>query len=90
MKNFNTGIGNSFAAKRREKAAGVAKPPLRSHKEMADEFGVASVTLTSLLAKWGGPKPALRTMSRRTDSAVWYDPMEMRKWWEDKSKGAAK
>lgn len=53
--------------------------PMRTLKEMANEFGVSMMTLRSQIANRNGPKG----VARGNDSTRnhWYDPKDMRAWW---------
>ena len=72
---------NRFAlTPERSARVGCHHKPLRSTRELADEFGVSLPKLASELAKNPGPKPKLvNRHGGRSDS--WYDPAEMRAWW---------
>jgi hypothetical protein len=54
--------------------------PLRSFRELAEDFGVSMGKLATELAKNPGPKPKL-VHRRHGRSDSWYDPSEMRAWW---------
>ena len=56
--------------------------PLRTFREMAEEFGVRESTLRGLLSRRNGPKPELTSVSSRSVRNSWYDPAEMRRWWK--------
>jgi hypothetical protein len=56
--------------------------PLRTFREMAEEFGVRESTLKGLLSTRNGPKPELTSGSFRSVRNSWYDPAEMRRWWK--------
>lgn len=60
--------------------SGFGGGPKRTLQELAAEFGVPLMALTSLLATRNGPKPVLRhaSIARRT---AWYDPKAVRAWW---------
>jgi Zn-dependent peptidase ImmA (M78 family) len=63
---------------------GGARKPLRSLRELADEFGVPYKTLQAKLARCkDAPKPIYSTGSSKTASQqnTWYDPDEVRAWW---------
>ena len=63
---------------------GGARKPLRSLRELADEFGVPHKTLQAKLARCkGAPKPVYSTGDHKTASQrnTWYDPQEVRAWW---------
>lgn len=57
--------------------------PLRSLRELADEFGVSMQTVSSAIARHSGPAPVLvhRRRSAGGTQNSWYDPVEMRAWW---------
>ena len=66
----------------RTRSGGVRKP-LRSLRELAEEFGVPHKTLQAKLA-WckDAPKPIYRTGgSKTTPQNTWYDPDAVRAWW---------
>lgn len=55
--------------------------PLRSSKELAEEFGVPTKTLANLLRMKAGPDRILAIKGVSGDSS-WYDPEAVRKWWK--------
>lgn len=55
--------------------------PLRSFRELAEEFGVSMPKLATELAKHPGPKAKLVHRHGGTHTNAWYDPAEMRAWW---------
>lgn len=57
------------------------KPPKRSHKELAEEFGITPNQLNGLLVQYNGPKALLKHNSFSGRNS-WYDPVEMRKWYK--------
>jgi hypothetical protein len=59
---------------------GEKRPPLRTFKEMAEEFGVTPNTLSSLTGFRGGPSPILVAGTVRQQA--WYDPAGLRAWWD--------
>ena len=64
--------------------SGGARKPLRSIRELADEFGVPHKTLRAKLSLCkDAPKPRYSTGSSKTASQrnTWYDPDEVRAWW---------
>lgn len=64
---------------------GGARKPLRSLRELAEEFGVPHRTLQVKLARCkGAPKPIYSTGDQKTASQrnTWYDPQEVRRWWK--------
>ena len=58
-----------------------ALPPLRTLKEMANEFGVSPATLRGLIAKRNGPDAVLKVNGSATVRNTWFEPKELRKWW---------
>ena len=63
---------------------GGARKPLRSLRELAEEFGVPHKTLQIKLARRkDAPKPIYSTGYQKTasQSNTWYDPQEVRAWW---------
>ena len=54
--------------------------PLRTFKEMADEFGVKPNALSTLIGARGGPRPVMKagTVIHQT----WYEPAVIRQWWK--------
>jgi hypothetical protein len=65
-----------------KKADRIHRKPLRTFKEMAEEFGVSERALVVFLGTRGGPKPEIRSTGNCTVSRTWYDPEEMRRWWK--------
>ena len=64
--------------------SGGARKPLRSLRELAEEFGVPHKTLQAKLARCkDAPKPIYSTGDHKTASQrnTWYDPQEVRAWW---------
>lgn len=64
--------------------SGGARKPLRSLRELAEEFGVAHKTLQAKLGRCkDAPRPIYSTGSSKTISPqnTWYDPDEVRAWW---------
>ena len=59
-----------------------ARPPLRTFKEFAEEFGVSEAVLRAALMDENAPKPEFRQSNKRTASNRWYQVGEMRKWWK--------
>ena len=62
------------------------RKPLRTLKELADEFGISAKSLQAVLArKKGAPKPIFSTGggSGSTPQNTWYDPDEVRKWFAE-------
>ena len=69
--------------------SGGARKPLRSLRELAEEFGVAHKTLQAKLSRCkDAPKPRYSTGSSKTASQqnTWYDPDEVRAWWRGLAK----
>lgn len=65
---------------------GGARKPLRSLRELAEEFGVPHKTLQAKLARCkDAPKPIYSTGSSSSKTVspknTWYDPDEVRAWW---------
>lgn len=54
--------------------------PLRSFRELAEEFGVGMQKLASEMAKHSGPKAKIVHHHGGHENS-WYDPAEMRAWW---------
>lgn len=54
--------------------------PLRSFRELAEEFGVGMPKLASEMAKHSGPKPRIVHRHGGHENSG-YDPAEMRAWW---------
>lgn len=64
--------------------SGGARKPLRSLRELAEEFGVPHKTLQAKLARCkNAPQPIYSTGDQKTASQrnTWYDPQEVRRWW---------
>jgi transposase-like protein len=59
-----------------------AWPPLRSFKELADEFGLSHDQLKKFLQYHEGPAPVVIHKNKRTERNSWYDHTQMRKWWK--------
>ena len=65
------------------KRKGVARPPLRSLKELSQELGVSTATLTGKLNLKDAPKPRLsKRLGSMSYSVSYYEPKEFRAWWE--------
>jgi hypothetical protein len=59
------------------------RKPLRSFKEMAEEFGITEEILRGRLQhSENAPKPVFVHKNARSCSNRWYDPAEMRRWWK--------
>jgi hypothetical protein len=56
------------------------RKPLRTTKEMAEEFGVSFLILRSKMASCGSPPGVYHHTSRAT-SNVYHDPDVLRQWW---------
>jgi hypothetical protein len=66
---------------------GGAHKPLRSKKELADEFGVSTYTLSGIMkSDPSSPRPRYSTGTSLTGRNTWFDPDEVRKWWKARSK----
>lgn len=52
--------------------------PLRTHKELAEEFGVSITKLSHEIKRSAHLVPLPIT---RCKSGLWYNPLEMRRWW---------
>ena len=74
MKDFIESLGA-----RRSRKDGPRKP-LRTLKEMAEEFGVTVNSLRALIGHHDGPKPVLKHDC--TVRNTWYDPAVLRAWWK--------
>ena len=56
-------------------------PPLRTFREIAEEFGVTDAQLRFELGNSDdAPKPKMRHRNSHTGN-TWYDPVEVRAWW---------
>jgi len=64
------------------------RKPLRSLKELSDEFGVKYAALRRYLGlDENSPKARYGTGSSANGNRnTWYDPDEMRKWWKARNK----
>jgi hypothetical protein len=60
----------------------IHRKPLRTFKEMAEEFGVSERALAAYLGAKNGPRPEIRSTGNLSVSRSWYDPAEMRRWWK--------
>lgn len=62
-------------------------PPLRTTKEIAEEFGISVRQLCGFLAKDAtSPKPKLVKTNRTTRKQnSWYNQQEMREWWKKRN-----
>lgn len=59
------------------------RKPLRTFKEMAEEFGITEGLLKSRLQRSeNAPKPVLVHKNARRCSNSWYNHAEMRRWWK--------
>lgn len=58
------------------------RKPLRSFKELAEEFGVSCQTLAAYGRQHQLPAPKLSWRSTAVSTTKWYDPEEMRAWWK--------
>lgn len=71
--------------------SGGARKPLRSLRELAEEFGVPHKTLQAKLARCkDAPRPIYSTGDSKTTSQrnTWYDPHAVRAWWAAHQKAA--
>lgn len=57
---------------------GVPREPLKTLAELAEEIGVSSKKLGSLIHHRNGPTPVVRHSLNRI---AYYSPSAMRKWW---------
>lgn len=58
-----------------------ARPPLRTFREFAQEFGVTEAKLRAALAQPGAPTPELIQSNKHSAKNRWYKVKEMRQWW---------
>ena len=58
------------------------RPPKRTSKELAEEFGITQEKLSALIRWNNGPKPFNKYVSMSVGSRTYYDPIEMRKWYK--------
>jgi hypothetical protein len=66
-----------------KKPTSAPRTPLRTFREMAEEFGITEGLLKSRLQRLeNAPKPVLVHKNVRRGSNSWYDPTEMRRWWK--------
>lgn len=61
---------------------GGRRKPLRTLKEMSEEFGITLVSLAMLIKNRNGPKAKYSTGLSSTKRNTWYDPDELRAWWK--------
>ena len=62
----------------------VGKPqrkPLRTFKEMTDEFGVSPGVLMAALRDEGAPSAEMQHFGKNSGNNRWYEPVAMRRWW---------
>jgi len=59
---------------------GRGRKPLRTLREMADEFGITPKALARYIYLRGGPQSHMKT-KRLDTSNTWYEPGELRTWW---------
>lgn len=71
----------ALTQERRQDVGRVQRKPLRTFRELAEEFGVSMPKLASELGKHSGPKPKIVHRHGGTHTNAWYDPVEMRAWW---------
>jgi len=55
--------------------------PLRTLKELSAEFGVSYQALSSSLGNMSGPDPIFQQQTA-SGHETYYDPADVRKWWE--------
>ncbi len=55
------------------------RKPLRTLVELASEFGVHYNLLLRRIKTHSGPQAVMKTYTHGNHS--WYEPVEMRKWW---------
>lgn len=58
-----------------------AFPPMRTSKELADEFGIAHRVLVTLLCREDAPQPGLKYRHTNQTRDSWYDPDAVRRWY---------
>lgn len=63
------------------KRDGIKRPPLRTAKELADEFGIDIRKFGGLLNRKDAPKGVVRNKSFST-SNTYFEPNEVRRWWK--------
>ena len=69
----------------RRTQSGGARKPLRSLKELAEEFGLKPMALKGHMEMdIEGPRPKYCTGGNATPRNAWYDPDQVRKWWKVK------
>lgn len=57
------------------------RPPLRSFRELADDYGVTLSKLSTLFASHHGPAAKLKSNGIAQRNS-YYDPAEVRAWWD--------
>lgn len=60
------------------------RPPLRTFREFAEEFGVSEAVLRAALREQGAPKPELSHSNKNTERNRWYVVKDMRQWWSSR------
>lgn len=67
-----------------KKIHGVARPPLRTLHEMADEFGVSAQSLANTINRdASAPQSQLKHANGAAGQrTVWYEPKALRRWWQ--------
>ena len=62
---------------------GQKRPPLRTTKEMADEFGISFARLSGLISTHKGAPTPIFKRHGVVKGAInnWYNPAEMRAWY---------
>lgn len=66
-----------------ERAAQGPRKPLRTAKEMAEEFGVPVHVVVGLLGREGAPKPKIDGRMNHASRLCWYEVAPFRKWLRD-------
>ena len=61
----------------------VQRKPLRTITELAAEFDVTRHKLSRLMTVRNGPKPVMQLSNKHTARNTWYEPTEVRAWWEN-------
>ncbi len=68
---------------------GARRKPLRTLRELADEFGIEYRSLQGMIVKAAGaPKPMFSVGGHRTSASpmnTYYDPDEVRKWYKSRT-----
>lgn len=75
--------GKDWSQSRERKRAGVKLPPLRTLREMADEFGISYQSLIATMKHFpGAPESTMKVRNNATGENTWYEPVAMRRWWK--------